>query len=53
MLLLQNMLLAFSAIAFASPSVTIDAGTLQGGQCENGKNANYYKGIPYAEAPLG
>lgn len=53
MLLLQNTLLAFSAIALASPSVTIDAGTLQGGQCENGKNAVYYKGIPNAEPPLG
>lgn len=50
--LLPSTLLAFSAIALASPSVTIDAGTLEGGQCENGKNAIYYKGIPYAEPPV-
>jgi carboxylesterase type B len=53
MRLLPNILLAFSAVALASPSVAIDAGTLEGGRCGNGKNAIYYKGIPYAEPPLG
>lgn len=52
-LVLPNILLAFAATALASPSVTIDAGTLEGGQCGSGKNAIYYKGIPYAEPPLG
>ncbi|KAF9890629.1 hypothetical protein FE257_005760 [Aspergillus nanangensis] len=37
----------------SSPSVTVDAGTLQGGQCANGQDAVYYKGIPYAEPPVG
>lgn len=41
------------ALALASPSVTIDAGTLQGGQCEDTQNAVFYKAIPFAEPPIG
>lgn len=43
---------AVAAAALASPSVTIDAGTLQGGRCEN-TSAVYYKAIPFAEPPVG
>ncbi|KAJ5820467.1 hypothetical protein N7474_006058 [Penicillium riverlandense] len=52
-LILSAILPAFATAALASPSVTIDAGTLQGGQCENTQNAVYYKAIPYAEPPVG
>ncbi|KAJ5623871.1 hypothetical protein N7510_000180 [Penicillium lagena] len=52
-LVLSAVLPAFAAAALASPSVTIDAGTLQGGQCENTQNAVYYKAIPFAEPPVG
>ncbi|KAL3455012.1 Carboxylesterase [Aspergillus heterothallicus] len=44
---------ALAATAIASPSVTIDAGTLNGGQCSDGQDAVYYKGIPFAEPPVG
>ncbi|KAL4893722.1 Carboxylesterase [Aspergillus ambiguus] len=44
---------AFAVTAAASPSVSLEAGTLQGGNCANGRNVVYYKGIPYAEPPLG
>jgi carboxylesterase type B len=54
---MSTVLLAFSAAVSAAvsaePSVTIDSGTLQGGQCGNGKNGVYYKAIPYAEPPTG
>lgn len=50
---LSTVWLAFSAAVLAEPSVTIDAGTLQGGQCDNGKNGVYYKAVPYAEPPTG
>ncbi|KAJ5155802.1 hypothetical protein N7492_008605 [Penicillium capsulatum] len=41
-----------AATSSASPSVTIDAGVIEGGKCP-GKNAVYYKTIPYAEPPTG
>lgn len=40
-------------VVLASPSVKIEAGTLQGGKCGDGKDAVYYKGIPFAEPPIG
>lgn len=40
-------------ISTASPSVTIGAGTLTGGQCQNSSGAVYYKSIPYAKPPTG
>lgn len=52
-LLLPTLLSAFAAAVLASPSVTVDAGTLYGGKCNNGNNAVYYKGIPFAEPPIG
>lgn len=51
-LILAAILPAFAAAVLVSPSVTIDAGTLQGGQCENTQNAAFYKAIPYAEPPI-
>ncbi|KAJ6082496.1 hypothetical protein N7499_007370 [Penicillium canescens] len=42
---------ALAAAASSSPSVTIDAGTVQGGKCEGGQNAVFYKAIPFAEPP--
>jgi para-nitrobenzyl esterase len=33
------------------PSVTIDAGTVEGGRCE-GQNSVFYKAIPFAEPPV-
>lgn len=50
-------LLWFSAlpvlvVASSSPSVTIDAGTLQGGRCDTSE-AVFYKSIPFAEPPVG
>lgn len=52
-LLSSTTLLAVAATATASvPSVTLNAGTLKGGQCASG-DAVYYKGIPYAEPPVG
>ncbi|KAJ5390512.1 uncharacterized protein N7496_001580 [Penicillium cataractarum] len=50
-LLLPTSLSAVVATALASPSVTIDAGTLKGGKCSSG--AVYYKGVPFAEPPVG
>lgn len=47
------LLSSLAVAASASPSVTIDAGTLQGGQCANAKEAVYYKAIPFAEPPIG
>lgn len=44
---------AVVATALASPSVTIDAGTLKGGKCSGGQGAVYYKGVPFAEPPIG
>ncbi|KAI9928485.1 hypothetical protein ASPWEDRAFT_170522 [Aspergillus wentii DTO 134E9] len=52
-LLFPTMLSAFAATAMASPSVNIESGTLLGGKCANKQNSVYYKGIPYAEPPLG
>ena len=52
-LLFSTLLSTFAAAALASPSVTVDAGTLQGGMCSNAPNAAYYKGIPFAEPPVG
>lgn len=52
-LLLSTTLSAFIATVLASPSVTIDAGTLQGGKCSDNPDAVYYKGIPFAEPPIG
>ncbi|CAG7930658.1 unnamed protein product [Penicillium olsonii] len=44
---------AMVATALASPSVTIDAGNIQGGMCSGGQGVAYYKGIPFAEPPVG
>lgn len=52
-LLLPTSLSAVAATALASPSVTIDAGTIKGGQCSSGQDAVYYKGIPFADPPVG
>jgi hypothetical protein len=41
-----------AAAASSSPSVTIDAGTVQGGKCEGGQKAVFYKAIPFAEPPV-
>jgi para-nitrobenzyl esterase len=43
---------ALAAAASSSPSVTIDAGIVEGGKCENGQNAVFYKAIPFAEPPV-
>lgn len=53
-LLFPTTLSAFvaAALASSSPSVTIDAGTLHGGKCSDGQ-AVYYRGIPFAEPPVG
>lgn len=44
---------AAAAAASSSPSVTVEAGTIKGGTCANGKNGIYFKGIPFAEPPVG
>ncbi|KAH8694181.1 Carboxylesterase [Talaromyces proteolyticus] len=49
---LSLILPAVAAATSSSPSVTIDAGVLQGGRCD-GQSAVYYKAIPYAEPPVG
>lgn len=41
-----------SPVTATSPSVTVNAGTLNGAQC-NGSNAVFYKSIPYAKPPTG
>ncbi|KAJ5995427.1 hypothetical protein N7481_002404 [Penicillium waksmanii] len=46
-------LYSFLGTVLASPSVKIEAGTLQGAKCGDGKDAVYYKGIPFAEPPIG
>lgn len=43
---------AFAVAALSSPSVDIDAGTVNGGKCDGG-DAVFYKSIPYAEPPVG
>ncbi|KAJ5494225.1 hypothetical protein N7463_010312 [Penicillium fimorum] len=43
---------AFAAAVSPSPSATIDAGIVQGGRCEDGQNAVFYKAIPFAEPPI-
>jgi para-nitrobenzyl esterase len=43
----------FAAVALSACSVTIDAGTVDGGQCTGRRNAVFYKAIPYAEPPSG
>lgn len=45
--------LSASAIASSAHSVTIGAGTLQGGSCNTTSNAAYFKSIPYALPPIG
>lgn len=52
-LLLSALLPALAVAVTSSPSVTVDAGTLTGGRCEDGHDAVFYKSIPYAEPPLG
>ncbi|KAL2700960.1 hypothetical protein AAEP93_007779 [Penicillium crustosum] len=52
-LLSPTLLLTFPTLILALPSVTVDAGTIHGGKCKDGKNAVYYKGIPFAEPPVG
>ncbi|KAJ5827179.1 Carboxylesterase type B [Penicillium robsamsonii] len=49
---LTALLPAFAAAVSSSPSVTIDAGTVQGGRCKDGQNAVFYKAIPFAEPPI-
>jgi carboxylesterase type B len=49
--LLITLLPALAAAASSSPSVTIDAGTIEGGKCA-GKDAVFYKAIPFAEPPI-
>lgn len=44
---------AAAAVVSSSPSVTVEAGTIKGGTCGNGKNGIYFKGIPFAEPPVG
>lgn len=51
-LALTALLPAFAAAVSSSPSVTIDAGIVQGGRCEDGQNAVFYKAIPFAEPPV-
>ncbi|KAI9755526.1 MAG: hypothetical protein M4579_004252 [Chaenotheca gracillima] len=41
------------AAAATTPTVEIDAGTLQGGICTNNANAAYFKSIPFAQPPTG
>ncbi|OAA67799.1 Carboxylesterase, type B [Akanthomyces lecanii RCEF 1005] len=43
--------MASAAAAAASPSVTVDAGTILGGQCGSGCSV-FYKAIPYADPPV-
>jgi para-nitrobenzyl esterase len=47
------LLSGFAAVALSAPSVTIDAGTVHGGQCTGGRDSVFYKAIPYAEPPVG
>lgn len=47
------LLSAVTAATSSSPSVTIDAGTIKGGNCANGQNGVYFKGIPFAKSPVG
>ncbi|KAJ6073363.1 hypothetical protein N7467_011448 [Penicillium canescens] len=47
------LLSTFAAVALSARSVTIDTGTVDGGQCTRGRNAVFYKAIPYAEPPFG
>lgn len=35
------------------PTVSIDAGTMQGGRCTGSSDAVFYKAIPYAQPPIG
>lgn len=51
-LLLSALLPVLAAAATSKPTVTIDAGILTGGRCEDA-SAVYYKAIPYAEPPIG
>lgn len=51
-LLLSALLPVLAAAATSKPTVTIDAGTLTGGRCDDA-SAVYYKSIPYAEPPTG
>ncbi|KAJ5115668.1 hypothetical protein N7456_000016 [Penicillium angulare] len=52
-LLLSSTLLALGAAVTASPTVTVDAGTIQGGKCGDGQDAVFYKGVPFAQPPVG
>ncbi|KAJ5624200.1 hypothetical protein N7510_000509 [Penicillium lagena] len=52
-LLFSTSLSTFVTAALATPSVTIDAGILHGKKCSNGQDAVFYKGIPFAEPPVG
>src|SRR5205823_5427700 len=49
--LVSNALVA--AAISTTPSVTIDAGTLEGGQCNGSSDAAYFKSIPFALPPTG
>lgn len=51
-LILSALVPALAAATSFAPSVTVDAGVIQGGNCK-GQNAVYYKTIPYAQPPTG
>jgi carboxylesterase type B len=42
-----------SVLSASTPQVSISAGTLQGGLCENNSTVAYYKSISYAKPPTG
>ncbi|KAL3491517.1 Carboxylesterase [Aspergillus germanicus] len=45
--------LAGATLASSSPLGVTDAGTINGGKCSGGQDAVFYKGIPFAEPPVG
>jgi Carboxylesterase family len=44
--------LALTGKTHANPTVTLSAGTVNGGVCSGNENAVYFKGIPYAQPPV-
>jgi carboxylesterase type B len=45
--------LCSSSSAVSPPSVTVDAGTINGGLCGDDLDAKFFKSIAYAQPPLG
>lgn len=41
------------AFAAAASSVSINAGKINGGRCESSEGTVFFKGIPFAEPPVG